>query len=261
MSFKSLYTVLFVLSTGCTSLALKRQSVAQIESTTDLRYQEVLDNLALLKHSPYSLPAYSVILAGTTKVLDQGQLISATNIGREAVGKAGGTITHFQSETLDIPAQRAINENWTLDPVTSPEKLMAMRMACWWVLCGPQSVVENDKIHLGAKPTDDAALDDTSKWGYYFDVAKDLEALPPNWLHCGQLCDVPHNAMYKARNHNDWVWVTADGLEGLTQFTLILQNLSRPNNRFGLLPSANHANYYIHQERRQSEDGYIYILC
>lgn len=106
MRIGALIILLIVTGSGCTSLALKRQAINQIETSADLRYKEVLDNLALFSDNPNSLPAYTLILSGTTKVLDQGSIGSAANIGRETVGKAGATVTHFQSETLDIPGQR-----------------------------------------------------------------------------------------------------------------------------------------------------------
>jgi hypothetical protein len=233
MRFAPLLLLVMLSSTGCTSLALRRNTVSQIESTTDLRYKAVLDNLAMLNDSPHSLPSYSVMLAGTTKILDQGSIGSASNIGRETVGKAGATITHLQTETLDIPAQRGISENWTLDPVTSPEKLKAIRMACWWVLFGKESVLETDDIHLGGNPRKENPLNDLNdrldpaKRGYYFDVASDLEKLPRDWLHHGEWKDVPPGAAYKAQSNGKWIWVMPEGMEGLSRFTLIIQNLSR----------------------------------
>jgi hypothetical protein len=221
--------LLVLSSCGCTSLALEKHTIGQVQTTTDLRYQEVLDNLALLNDNPCSLPAFAVMLSGTTKILDQAQTISSTLIGRETVGKAGATITHFQQQLMDLPAQRGINENWTLDPVTSPEKLVAIRAACHWVLFGETSVVETGNVHLGARPKPDdlPSLNDPSKRGYYFNVADDLAKLPKGWLCHGALKDVPWNAAYKAGVNGKWVWVMPNGMEGLSGFTIVIQTLSR----------------------------------
>lgn len=72
-----------------------------------------------------------------------------------------------------------------------------------------------------------ADRNDPKKRGYYFDVADDLSKLPCQWLHRGCFADVPCNAVYKAHSQGTWVWVNADGMEGLSRFTLIIQSLAR----------------------------------
>jgi hypothetical protein len=206
--------------TGCLSTALERHTRQQIETAADLRYKEVLSNLAMFDVNPWSLPAYTTIYAGTSKLSDMGTIGSTPVIGRELI--SGKSVTHFQGETLDIPVQRQIIQTWSLDPVTSPEKLQAIRACCWWVLFGPENIGKEDRQLL-------------SKWqegahmqpGHYFAVEEDLTKIAPGWLHRGCLKDVPAHAAYKAHYHGRWVWVNADGVESLSKFCLVLQTISR----------------------------------
>jgi hypothetical protein len=214
---------------GCTNFALSLYTKQQIESTADTRYQEALNNLAVFSASPWSLPAYSSIYSGTTKIVDQDTMTSATNLGREAINKVGATVTHLQAETLDISVQRQVSQNWSLDPIASPEKLRAIRGCCCWVLYGPERV-EIDDLRLLQKWNDGWNLDPNEAFlhrGHYFDLANDLAGLPPCWLGRGKVENVPCNAVYKAHYQGRWVWVTAENVAALSQFSLLLQKVAR----------------------------------
>jgi hypothetical protein len=196
-----------------------------------LRYKEVLYNLAALADNPAVLPAYSSIAAGTTTISDTGTVTPTTVIGREVL--KAGTITHFQSQTLDVMDQRRVSQNWSLDPVAVPEKLQAIRFACLWVLGGPQSLPPEAMFLLGR-------YDETKCMppGHYFNVADELAKLPSGWLQVGSWKDVPLKAAYKAQCGGTWVWVCADGMEGLTAFTLVLHNIARTDTDSTFHPTA-----------------------
>jgi len=53
-----------------------------------------------------------------------------------------------------------------------------------------------------------------------------IAKLPVGWFHVGPKKDVPKNACYVARCHGACVWVTPDGLEGLTRLTLIVMDIA-----------------------------------
>jgi hypothetical protein len=206
------------LCAGCTTVALKRDTLRQAGSSADLRYHEVVENLAMIAANPAFLPSYSSIYAGTTDVSDTIQL-SSQSVLSCTLAAAGRSVTVLATETLDVPSSRTIKENWTLDPVIVPEKLVAMRCACRWVLFGPGHLCEGCAGLRKYQPGDPP--------NYYFDVADKLAGLPSDWLHVGKCGDVPRNACYQANCHGTYVWVTPDGMEGLSQFTLILQGLAR----------------------------------
>ena len=211
----SLLIVVFAFGgTGCTMMSLERHTVAQSNSAVDLRYHEVLENLAMVARDPSSLPSYSSIFSGTIFVQDQGQLTS-TNVlpykGAVAPGAVGGNIS----------LNRQISQNFTLDPVATPEKLEAIRAACQWAVYGAEGV-NPDSMSLLIR-----AEDAPPGPGRHFGVSQKLAALPCGWLGKGCLADVPACARYKAHAGSVWVWVKPDGMKGLTDFTLIIQEIAR----------------------------------
>jgi hypothetical protein len=215
----------FTCLVGCTNLSLQRHTLAHIETIADLRYREVLENLALIDAVPASLPFYATIYTGTTRLSDQQMMTSSAVFGREAVTKGSvliGTMTRVQQGVLDTPMQRQVVSNWTLDPITGPEKLLAMRAACKWVLCGPDSLDDAERqIVKGWDP--EAHMPP----GHYFDFEKDLKKLPCDWLGRGCLAQVPVHAAHVAHYHDRWVWVMPEGMEGLSAFSLIMSNIAR----------------------------------
>jgi hypothetical protein len=196
--------------TGCIAEALERQTLVQQETPTDIRYQQALDNLAIVAHDPAALPAYSSIFAGTAEITDTAQLASTTSFGPPG---AGGEIASPQYS-------RAVLGNWTLDPINAPEKLEAIRCACRWVIYGPEFAC-HDCVGLLVSP------EEAPYPGRHFGVAERLAALPAGWLRCGRRRDVPAKTCYKAHCGDTWVWVTPNGTGPLADFNLILQDIAR----------------------------------
>ncbi|HKI38556.1 MAG TPA: hypothetical protein VKA46_42300 [Gemmataceae bacterium] len=207
--------------TGCTTFSLEQHVIAQAASTSELRYREVLDNLAMVANDPYALPVYTSLFAGTAQVTDSAQ-VGATTQWQHVLRTAAGNQSGFASEAANPQASRMVLENWTLDPVVVPEKLEAMRCACQWVIYGPERACA-DCPGLLASP------DQAPSPGRHFGVADRLARLPPGWLHLGTRKDVPLSAAYKAHAGDTWVWVMPDGLEGLADFTLVFQDIVRIN--------------------------------
>src|SRR6185437_16008908 len=46
--------------------------------------------------------------------------------------------------------------------------------------------------------------------------------IPVGWFHVGRKCDVPQCACYVGRHCDTYVWVTSEGMNGLSRFTLIV---------------------------------------
>ena len=97
---------------------------------------------------------------------------------------------------------------WTVLTIHYPEQLQALNCACRWALYGPE-----------AAGCDCAAVLE------YFQVLQDLQKIPPGWLGVGTRKEVPKDACYKAHCKGHYVWVTSDGLPGLTAFTLVLLDI------------------------------------
>ncbi|MGH7169972.1 MAG: hypothetical protein ACRELG_06830 [Gemmataceae bacterium] len=201
---------LTLVSSGCTMMSLERHTIAQNSSAVDVRYREIVDNLAIIANDRSRLPNYSSIFVGTIFVQDQGQLISTTtwpfSVGMQATNPSGN---------------RQISQNWALDPIMAPEKLEAIRAACQWVIGGPD-YVSKDSMSLLISPEE--APPGSAR---HFGVAKDLAKLPEGWLRIGCSRDVPKCARYKAHFNQTWVWVMPDAMKGLDELSLIIQSIAR----------------------------------
>jgi hypothetical protein len=195
--------------TGCTTIALERHTLSQEMTPTDIRYQEVLDNLAMVAHDPAALPAYSSIFAGTAQITDTSQVVSTTTFGPGAA-----------AELLSPQYTRMVLGNWSLDPINVPEKLEAIRCACSWVIYGPEFACR-DCPGLLASP------EQAPYPGRHFGVADRMAQLPQGWLHVGRICDVPPMARYKAHSCDTWVWVMPDGMKALADLNLVIQDIAR----------------------------------
>jgi hypothetical protein len=209
--------------TGCTTAALSRHTLSQEKTPTDIRYQEVMNNLALIASDQFALPAYSSIYSGSAEVSDTAQLVPTSTIGS---GLAGTVVSPQYT--------RAVLGNWTLDPINVPEKLEAIRCACRWVVYGRECACKDCPDILSAPPAYDLLAFPSQAYGDYerrtwrhFGVAHRLEKMPDGWLRVGCRSEVPPNACYRAHCGKTWVWVMPDATEYLAEFSLILQDIAR----------------------------------
>jgi hypothetical protein len=215
------WTIAFAVCTctGCTMMSLERNTVAQVDSAIDLRYREVMENLARVAADPAALPSYATIFTGTAVISDTEELISTTMWQHVKMGAASQN--GFASEAANPQLVRNVNLNWTINPVVEPEKLEAARAAFQWAIGGPQHVNKDSMSLLISAAEAPRGLD------RHFGVADKLAQLPRGWLCVGCLRDVPKCAAYKAHCGDTWVWVMPDGMKGLSEFTLIIQSIGR----------------------------------
>jgi hypothetical protein len=195
---------------GCTSLSLERQTLAQIQSTVDLRYQMVLQCLASVADNPDTLPSFSILSDGTTRVTDSATL-GATTTWTALLG--------FSTQSIAPSVNRSPTLNWTIDPVIDDRQLAALRCACQWALYGPECL-EGQCADLLDDPQHNLAP------GPHFGVAHRLARLRPGWVQVGKLAQVPIRARYKACHGHTWVWVLPEDTDGLAEFTLALHDIA-----------------------------------
>jgi hypothetical protein len=142
-------------------------------------------------------------------------MASATTWPFSAIGRFGSSVTNPS-------INRQISQNWTLDPIMVPEKLEAIRAACQWVIKGPLAL-DYDSMSLLVRPQDTPRGRQR-----HFGVVEKLAMLPQGWLCVGTERQVPRKGVcYKACCRGTWTWVTQEGMEGLTAFTVIVQNIAR----------------------------------
>src|ERR1700685_3006851 len=204
MKNSGLCALAIVACCGCTTWALKQDTVTQVMSLPEMRAQEILDNLAVLAHNPGMLPSFEATTQGTTAI--------ATTLG-PIDAKTTFDVNGFVSQALTLTGKHAPTMQWTIDPVTSEPQLDALRCACLWAIfqgpppggghsievlrateiddvyprltcddqCDSNRNKTTRKFYLGAVPTPQP----------HFAVLDRLAALPPNWLGRGSRSDVP----------------------------------------------------------------------
>jgi hypothetical protein len=186
---------------GCRAVSLERQTVNQALSNTDLRYQMVLDNLAIVAAHPGAIPSFSAITDQQGTVTDGIKLDSNTAID------AG--FKSIKSELVSINGSQQPQLQWTTDPVASPDSMLALQAACQYAICG--SVEPGSKFESKLKQ---------------YQVLADLQALNAGWLRCGRKQDADRCACYVAHCGNTYVWVSSSGMKDFSEFTLILMDIA-----------------------------------
>jgi hypothetical protein len=180
---------------------------------TDLNYQQVLDNLAMFVQNPSALPSLAVVSAGTANVSDQKAYSGNANYAPTLTfHQQGGGALPILTLLFNPSVQRANTENWSLIPVIDTDHLRRIRCA-FQLLVLDSETTECD--HCRARLA-----------SYFLGDVMDWECIIPHgWYQVGREKDVPKDACYTGCYGSTWVWVTPDGLEGLTRFTMTVLDL------------------------------------
>jgi hypothetical protein len=215
---KILLLVIFV-NLGCVSESLRDQTVSQVMSLADIRYQEALDNLAIVASNGGILPAFAVASGGVANVTN--------SVSADASTAFNATVNGFSQELLNSAGTHNPELQWTVAPVTAEPNVEALHYACLWAVYGrPAEGSQAMELLRAVTPADVNTCNTDRPPGFHFNVASQLDALPPCWLHVGSRGDVPRHVCYKSHCGKTYVWVTADGLEGLSSFTLVLLDIA-----------------------------------
>ena len=106
-----------VLAGGCTYDELRETS--NVEKTmADLRFEGILNNLAMMANNPAAMPNPVAVSTGNVSVSDLGT--ASTN---DAFNPHG--LTQWQLAVASL--QRQVTEQWALQPLHKPDKLRLMR--------------------------------------------------------------------------------------------------------------------------------------
>src|SRR5262245_29442100 len=124
-----LFSFLVLLLSGCqTHVCLRDNTVCTAATLTDLNYQQVLDNLAMVVANPSALPSFAVINAGTVTVADQqGVSANATYAPTITFAQQAGSGLPILSLLFNPNASRNVTANWSLLPVTDLDNLRRIR--------------------------------------------------------------------------------------------------------------------------------------
>lgn len=106
-----LFALLFTfLISGCAATELKDQTIDQGGTITDLYYKMALDNLAMFRENPDSLPWHVKIASGTTQIADSAS---------PSFSFSWPTIVR----TLGLTASRGLTVQWSIIPATDRKDL------------------------------------------------------------------------------------------------------------------------------------------
>jgi len=165
--FSLVATTIVVAFTGCTHVQLRMNSVRQANTVSDIYEQQVMDNLAKFAVNPYATPSFSVASQATNGVQDQGEFGISD----------GGFVGRFWAN-VSASGSRGIDENFTLDPVTNPQRLRLMQCAYQRAVGVEWDECENCCELLAAWTGDPATCCDpcwiTSGWVCKSDCRKDV---------------------------------------------------------------------------------------
>jgi hypothetical protein len=255
--------VAIALVSGCQEQQLQTRTTALAATTTDLVYQQVVDNLARLAASPTALPYLDIPATGTAQIQLSVQagytpewnfITSGAYIGRWL----------FEQQEAVITGGNTRNESWAVSTVSSPDHLRAMQAAYRTVLgiadIDDQNVLDRYyALHTPARKGPSPVLPGPSGVGSIIasetgsvvasfdqapskgasgfspmDLGIDYRAfLATNWFGLGK---PPKNACYVGRCRDTCVWVTSDHLSDLTKFTLAILDIAT---FVGTTPSGN----------------------
>jgi hypothetical protein len=196
--------ILATAASGCTHAQLNRSTLFQASTLADLQFQQVLDNVARFVANPYTMPYFAYPTSGSTQIADGGTVSPTISWAPHSTA----------SEMLGLSANRTITEGWGLVPVTNPDKLYAMR-------CAYQRLV-------GAFSMPCDICDD--RLGNY--LPKDFRQrpecyVPAGWFCVGRKGDMSGKRVCYASHCCDrYVWVTPEGMDGFTKFTLTILNIA-----------------------------------
>jgi hypothetical protein len=194
-----LASVVALALSGCNAQQLRFTTMRLSETIPDLQERQVIDNLARIAANPGALPYYSVVNAGTVSISDNA---------------SGGLVSLFvqhkvaPSATLEGIASRSVTGNWTLNPMTNPDRLRAMRAAY--------------QIALGAPITDPV---DEKKLEAIQKDQKDIQ-IPVGWACAGRKRDVPHGACIVSHCGKTYVWVAPGRSKDFADFALLMLDIA-----------------------------------
>jgi hypothetical protein len=234
MRTTSLLAVLSLISCGCVSTSLEHYALNQALTVSDMRYKQVMHDLAVVADNRGSLPSFALTAGGLANVTHTVSIDTATLWDAAVKG--------FSKETLAAFGQHNPELQWTLDPIVSEPQLEALGYACMWALDGPPPPGSRAMEALRELTIEDiyGCPDcDVVKLppGYRFGVVKQLCSIPHGWVHIGSKGCIPKDAVYHASHGKTSVWVTREGLPHLSDFTLVVLDIATVDPKSLVIPT------------------------
>jgi hypothetical protein len=215
MSFFVVVAATQIASVGCTSVQLRKSTIAHSMTLEEIYTQQVLNNLAMFVKNPDALPSFAYPNQGTTAIQDMGSF-----------GNPGYISKHFVSSPFSSNVSRQATENWVLTPVSDPAKLALMR-------CAYRQVIASC---MGADYSGAASCPNCKRLRRDFYGPPDADVTNPAfneeqpclnsgcWFHWGCKEHVPKDCQcpYVGEYCGLYLWVCPEGREMLTRLTLAI---------------------------------------
>jgi hypothetical protein len=182
-----------------------------------------MHDLAVVAENSGTLPSFALTASGNANVT-RTLSVDTTTLWDQAV-------KGFSKETLTGYGQHNPELNWTLSPVVSAPQLEALHYACLWALWGPPPEGSRAMELLRELRIEDLNAcappgTERPKLTYHLGVARQLADLPCGWLHVTSNDCVPKDACYRSTCGSKTVWVSPEGMAGLSEFTLIMLDIA-----------------------------------
>ena len=194
---------------GCTQMALQKDTVRTTNTLTDLQFQQILDNVARFHDNPDTVPSFAVATAGTVSILDTtGAGVSPTYAPTLTFIQQGGGALPILTLLFPFTASRAVTENWSLVPITDADNLRRLRCAYRLLVMGE------------ATPNYDFCRKEMKEF-FAGEEAALVDYYPPRgWYGVGGKKDVPKGACYVGCHGCTYVWVMPEGVNDLALFAM-----------------------------------------
>ncbi len=129
--------VTIVTQLGCTHLELQNSTCRQAGTLTDLQYQQILNNLAMLSVNPDAIPSHVKLTGGSIQVTDLG----AGGVN----GSWGATMGSIQNlYTPNLNAQRTRLGQWNVEPVIDSGELETLQLVYKKQLCPDDEAIDKE---------------------------------------------------------------------------------------------------------------------
>jgi hypothetical protein len=259
-----LFAVGLVCMSGCMTNRLRQRTVNQGSTLSEMQYQMVLGNIALLATNPSAIPWHVNLREGTTQITDSANAGALIDFGPPAVTQP------------QIFGSRTAVAQWGMSPVIDSIELRLLRIA-YRRAHGAADMPTPDLLDELAHELKDqlpanADLRNESELFYELEsrgnekyrdldsriittndtefctevdradrdvsplarnvhrkvkaLERELAAIQPGWFCVGCKRDVPKAACYVGRSGDCYVWVLPEGREALTELTLTVLKLS-----------------------------------
>jgi hypothetical protein len=186
-----------VAGVGCTTEQLRFTTLRISNSLPDINERQVLTNLARTAETPSSLPYFALISDGTVDIKDNGGFSSGFT----------GDPRKYTTSTTTFTGGRQIDGNWSLKPLTNPDRISAMRAAY--------------QIALGMTPDPDGS----NKLSVLIGPNK-FAQLRSGWVCTGSYRDVPwKETCYVSKSGKTYVWILNENIHLLNDLVLTMLDI------------------------------------